>query len=526
MDTLIGRYRNVSILAAAIFLQIVGLAVQVKRRSENQSTRLIRVWTVATVTPLERNIVRFQTGVSDLWHNYLYLRGVRQQNRELQDQIQQLQLEQVRLRQDAEQARRLQALLGFKEQFIDKTIAAQVIGSSGSEQSRIVYLDKGSADGITQDMAVISAQGVVGKVIQVFRHTAQVLLINDQTSGVGTILEQSRLQGVLKGKATGELVLDKIMAEEEVKPGDRVLTSGGDQIFPKGLPVGTVADVTRGSEFLQVTVRPAASLNHLEEVLVITKKQEREPTAVSAAAPVRAADILAQRLPSVPDKPEQPATGSTVATDGLSGTVPAKPQPKATTTAAGTAASAHAPVPNADASTTVPKAQAPTPAPRTQPMDFVRTTPATSNQATGLQPKPKANPLAGTPGSSGGGQAKTPAVSAAAQPKDLSPTSAPAKVPAAVGTNAPTAIKPAPRMNTAASGATLAPKTNLGKPATSPGSQTNLTGPTTASVPKKTSTSAAPQPKPLKPAVPPATKPVPNTPKPSTQSDVPGDAPQ
>src|ERR1700756_4132227 len=223
MDTLMGRYRNVSILAAATFLQIVGLAVQVKRHAENQSTRLIRVWAIGAITPLEKNIVRLQTGTSQLWHNYIYLRGVRQENRQLQDQIQQLQLEQVRLRQDAEQARRLQALLGFKEQYIDKTTAAQVIGSSGSEQSRIVYLDKGSADGITQDMAVISAQGVVGKVIQVFRHTAQVLLINDQTSGVGTILEQSRLQGVLKGKPSGDLVLDNIMSEEEVKPGDRVL---------------------------------------------------------------------------------------------------------------------------------------------------------------------------------------------------------------------------------------------------------------------------------------------------------------
>src|SRR5215472_2881594 len=326
MEHLMGRYRNVSILAAAIFLQIVGLAVQVKRRAENQSTRLIRVWSVAAITPLEKNIVRIQSGVSDLWHNYIYLRGVRQQNRALEDQIQQLQLEQVRLRQDAEQARRLQALLGFKEQFIDKTTAAQVIGSSGSEQSRIVYLDKGTADGIAPDMAVISAQGIVGKVIQVFRHTSQVLLINDQTSGVGTILEQSRLQGVLKGKASGDLVLDKIMTEEEVKNGDRVLTSGGDQIFPKGLVVGTVAKIARGQEFLTVTVRPAASLTHLEEVLVITKKEQREPAALPAA-PLRAADILAQRLPSVPDKPEpQMGTVSTAGSPG--GAIRPKTSPK------------------------------------------------------------------------------------------------------------------------------------------------------------------------------------------------------
>ena len=310
MDNLMGRYRNVTILAAAIFLQVVGLAVQVKRQAENQSSRLIRVWAVTAVTPLEKGIVRLQTGATGIWRTYIYLRGVRKENRELEQQIQQMQLEQVRLKQDAEQAHRLQSLLGFKEQFIAKTIAAQVIGSSGSEQSRIVYIDKGSNQGIKRDMAVISGDGVVGKVVLVFGDTSQVLLISDQSSGVGAILEQSRLQGILKGKASGELVLDKIMSDEDVKPGEKVLTSGGDQIFPKGLPIGSVTRVSTGAQFLQVTLQPAAPLNHLEEVLVITQKQEREPATASGSTAARAADILAQRLPSVPDKPETPPPSS------------------------------------------------------------------------------------------------------------------------------------------------------------------------------------------------------------------------
>ena len=325
MENLMGRYRNVSILAAAIFLQIVGLAVQVKRQTDNQSSRLIRVWAVTAVTPLEKGIVRLQTVTSGVWHNYLYLRGVRQENRNLQQQIQQMQLEQVRLKQDAEQAHRLQALLGFKEQFIAQTTAAQVIGSSGSEQSRIVYIDKGSNQGIKRDMPVISGDGVVGKVILVFGDTSQVLLISDQSSGVGAILEQSRLQGILKGKASGELVLDKIMSDEDVKAGEKVLTSGGDQIFPKGLPLGSVAKVSTGGQFLQVILQPAASLNHLEEVLVITQKQEREPSLATGASGARAADILAQRLPSVPDKPETPTP-----TPGASVAGQAKPQTLAT----------------------------------------------------------------------------------------------------------------------------------------------------------------------------------------------------
>jgi rod shape-determining protein MreC len=322
MENLMGRYRNVSILAAAIFLQVVGLAVQVKVKSENESSRLIRVWAVTAVTPIEKGIVRLQAGSDRIWRNYLYLRGVREENQALQQKIQQLQLEQVRLRQDAEQAQRLQALLGFKEQSIAKTMAAQVIGSSGSEQSRIVYLDKGSNQGIATDMAVISGDGVVGKVVRVFSNSSQVLLINDQSSGVGAILEQSRLQGILKGKASGELVLDKIMSDEEVKPGEKVLTSGGDQIFPKGLPIGSVTRVSTGGQFLQVTLQPSASLNHLEEVLIITEKHERDPATASGSTAARAADILAQRLPSVPDKPETVAPGSAPS----SGQSPAAPQ--------------------------------------------------------------------------------------------------------------------------------------------------------------------------------------------------------
>jgi rod shape-determining protein MreC len=315
MENLMGRYRNVSFLLAAVLLQALGLAIQIRRSADGQSSetssRLIRVWAVSAVTPLEKVIVRMQSGAGEVWHNYFYLRGVREENRGLREQIEQLKLDQERLKQDADQAHRLQALLGFKEQFIAKTTAAQVIGSSGSEQSRVVYLDKGAKDGIANGMAVISADGVVGKVIAVYKGTSQVLLINDQQSGVGTILEQSRLQGVVKGTASGALVIDKIMTDEDVKPGDRVLTSGGDQIFPKGLPVGTVSRATKGTEFLQIAVKPAAELSHLEEVLVIMKKEEHETTD-SAATTVRAADILAQRLPAVPDKPAVPPTKTSV----------------------------------------------------------------------------------------------------------------------------------------------------------------------------------------------------------------------
>ena len=202
-------------------------------------------------------------------------------------------------------------------------------------------------------MAVItSAGGVVGKVLYVNRSTSEVLLINDQSSGVGVILEKSRLQGILKGTASGKVVLDKIMNDEQIEVGEKVLTSGGDRIFPKGLLVGTVSDVSPGPEsFLKITVKPAADLDRLEEVLVITKKVEQAPS-VADEGPVRAVDILTDRLPSVPDKPpvdakpsatEGAATTSTTAKPAAASTAAPKPAIVSTGTNAKPAASPASP---------------------------------------------------------------------------------------------------------------------------------------------------------------------------------------
>lgn len=322
METVLGRYKNLVVLAAVLFAQILGLAVQVRRTTDSESSRLIRVWAVGAVTPFEKILVWVQSSTGNIWHNYFYLRGVRSENRELKLEIERLRIEQVRMSQDADQAHRLQALLAFKEQFISQTMAAQVIGSSGSEQSRSVYIDKGEKNGIKPDMAVITADGVVGKVLHVYHSTSLVLLVDDQSSGVGAILEKSRLQGILRGTPAGEVVLEKVMSDEAVPPGERVLTSGGDRIFPKGLPIGTVTRVSPGSElFLNIRVKPSANLGKLEEVLVVTKIDERQ-AAAEQSVPVRAADILAERLPTVPPKaPDAPGAPSSTAPP--SGTKPA-----------------------------------------------------------------------------------------------------------------------------------------------------------------------------------------------------------
>jgi rod shape-determining protein MreC len=239
---------------------------------------------------------------------------VRDQNQQLREQVNRLQLEQASLLEDARQGQRLQALLGFKEKYISTTVPAQVVGTSGTDQSRVLYIDKGSSDGLRPDMAVITPDGIVGKLKDVFGHTSQVLLISDQTSGAGVLLEQTRLRGVLRGNAIGQPQIINLLPDERIKPGEKVITSGGDQIFPRGIPVGTVEQVvpdTSNPPYVDILIKPAANLSHLEELLVITQSgdempaKEKQDLAQSAAAgemvatQQRASDILAERLPGL-----------------------------------------------------------------------------------------------------------------------------------------------------------------------------------------------------------------------------------
>jgi rod shape-determining protein MreC len=344
METLLGRYKNLIVLAAILFAQLIALAVQVKRPTQEGEIRLIRLWAIGAVTPFEKAVVHTQTFFHDKWTGYLWLRGVRKENADLKAEIERMKLEQARLSEDANMARRIQTLLAFKEQYIDQTVAAQVIGTSGSEQSRVLYIDKGSNDGLKPDMAVITPTGIVGKIVQVSASSAQVLPINDQLSGVGAALKDSRLQGILKGALNGTTTLQYIMSDEPVKPGESVITSGGDRIFPKGLLVGTVASIEPGKDlFLNIRVIPSARLDRLEEVLVVTKIQEKFPDA-KELGPIRASDILSERLPGVPTPPDANPAGNAAGTTGGAATAgPGNTSTGATTTKPAASAGAMQP---------------------------------------------------------------------------------------------------------------------------------------------------------------------------------------
>jgi rod shape-determining protein MreC len=345
MESFVSRYKNALVLIVVLVAQLLALAVQAKRPagpgSDQPAVSLLRYTVVAVVTPPERLLVGTGHWFHSLWSGYIDLIHVRRQNAALRQEVERLRIEQAGMAQDAAQGQRLEQLLDFKQHYVYATLPAQIIGTSGTDQSQVLYIDKGSDDGLQQDMPVITADGIVGKVKDVFPHTSQVLLITDPTSGVGVVLQTTRTRGILKGRAYGQLQVVDVSPDSRIKPGDPILTSGGDQIFPRGLPVGTVERIIPDPQhdpLVDILVRPAAHLAALEEVLVVTKTgdtqspQEAKDIAASEAesdaAQKRAADILAERLPSRVD-PNAPADTNPPPTTDANGNPVHLPPPPA-----------------------------------------------------------------------------------------------------------------------------------------------------------------------------------------------------
>ena len=346
MESFLARYKNSLVLIAIVLLQAIGLAVQVQhpkevvdpREPDGRHTTLLRYWTVSLFTPFEKVIHWSSFDVRRVWSGYVGLRHAHQENQQLELEIARLRQEQAAFAEDAAQGRRLQALLSFKQQYISQTVAAQIIGTSGSDSSRVLYLDKGSADGLKPEQAVITPDGVVGKLRDVFPHTAQLLLLNDPTSGAGVVLESTRIRGILRGTSNGRIQINNLTADSRIKPGEKVITSGGDQVFPRGLPVGVIESIVPDPQhqpYMAITIVPDANLSRLEEVLVITGTQatlppEAQQDAATADATAeeakRAADVIAERLPSVQETTGAAgSTGSTGSTENQIGGVPGIP---------------------------------------------------------------------------------------------------------------------------------------------------------------------------------------------------------
>lgn len=275
------RHRSFFVLAAVLIAQLLLLSAQITR---NQKVRLIQVWAVAVLEPFERAFHAVTESAETTWEDYRGLFSAHEQNRELNVQLISARADIQQLSEQAAETRRLRELLEFKTRLPFQTVAAEVIATSPGDASRAIFVDKGEDAGIVTDSAVITPRGIVGKIIAVFARTSQVLLITDTSSGVAAALGESRVQGIIKGTGQNSVELQYVMKDIPVVTGETILTSGLDQIYPKGLVVGTVAQVTEGNIYKNITLKPAASLDRLESVLVVIKPRSTEMQALAAPA--------------------------------------------------------------------------------------------------------------------------------------------------------------------------------------------------------------------------------------------------
>jgi rod shape-determining protein MreC len=280
------RQRPLTLLAIVIGLQVLLLAFQIKR---DHDVRLVRVWAVDILTPLQRSGTWVISSVHGVWGHYIDLRRTSVENDRLHSELGRLQLRNRELESRAVEADRLSSLLGFRTANADvPMVAAQVIGANADASSRTIFINRGDQDHLRKNMAVITPDGIVGKVVEVYQDTSQVLLITDRESGVGALFSGTRTHGVIKGMSEPYLLMDYVINDEKVSPGQEILTSGEDQIFPKDLLVGTVVKSKNGNPFAVINVRPAARLDRLEEVLVLLTRRDtpNQKKAEPAVAPV------------------------------------------------------------------------------------------------------------------------------------------------------------------------------------------------------------------------------------------------
>jgi len=247
----------------------------------------LRLGSPAVVSPVKYFFVDFtgylQKGISrplrwggKLWRSYLALQDVELENKVLRQEVIQLQKEIGRYREALIANTRFKRLLGIKEDVGATVITANVVGVDLAPWLATITVDQGRKDGIKPGMVVMSGAGVVGQTMETSFHFSKILLLSDYNSAVAALIQRNRAKGIIKGAGEGRCYLAYVEKVVDVEVGDRIITSGTDRIFPKGLLIGKISSVTEGSVsdlFQAITVTPAVDLKRVEEVVILIKNQ-------------------------------------------------------------------------------------------------------------------------------------------------------------------------------------------------------------------------------------------------------------
>jgi rod shape-determining protein MreC len=235
---------------------------------------------IALVAPFQKMIVGTTRFFHDIWSHYFFLISVVEENEQLRKELWQAKSLKNRCREALLANERLSRLLSVAQEAPQSMIAAQVVGKDPSPWFQTVLVDKGLSDGIQKGWPVINHQGIVGMVIEVTGHYAKVMLITDPNSSVDAVVQESRARGIIKGGTIGYCLLEYVLRKHNVVVGDRVVSSGMDGVFPKGLPVGKVATIVKRQAgiFQEVTITPYVDFERLEEVLIVPLTEQTDPS--------------------------------------------------------------------------------------------------------------------------------------------------------------------------------------------------------------------------------------------------------
>ncbi len=223
------------------------------------------------IAPFQSFFTQTIQSVSDSTNHYFFLVDVARENDLLKLEIQRLISEKNELIERLASQKRLAKLMAYEDDWKKKTVVASVIGRDATQWSKVVVINKGTQNGIRDRLAVITDSGVIGQIIHAGLNMSKVLLIVDGRSAVDALFQENRVSGVVVGMGEDECQLKFVPNTADVKIGDSVLSSGLGGIFPKGLIIGKVSQVSKKKQglFQEITLTPSSDLSHLEEVLVL-----------------------------------------------------------------------------------------------------------------------------------------------------------------------------------------------------------------------------------------------------------------
>ncbi len=226
------------------------------------------------IGPFQTAISKFSNYTGGFWEKYIALLHVREENKQLKQELLQYKTANVEYREAVATNVRLQKLLELKESLPPPTLTAEIVGKDPSLWFRTLTINRGSSDGVQKGMPVVTVEGVVGQVLTSSPNYSKVLLATDPNSAIDVTTQKTRVHGIVKGLGREAFGLHYVLKSAEVEKGDYVLTSGFGGVFPKGLMLGTVSDIkkSRRGMFQNIEIEPAVDFSQLEHLIIIMKK--------------------------------------------------------------------------------------------------------------------------------------------------------------------------------------------------------------------------------------------------------------